>query len=82
MFFYINPQKTKVDQNCNIDLLKISLLHKCRRHCLGNDFEFLQDSVPSHREKVTLQGKLSYNDKLYMQMLWQISNCLAGPTKL
>jgi len=48
--FFINPQKTKFDQNCYIDLLKTSLLPECRP---GNDFEFLQDSVPSHRVKVT-----------------------------
>jgi len=52
--FFINPQKTKVDQNCYIDLLT-SLLPEYRRHYLGNDFEFLQDSVPSHRPKVTQQ---------------------------
>jgi len=50
--FFINPQK-KVDQNCYIDLLKTSLLPECRRHYPGNDFEFLQDSVQSHRAKVT-----------------------------
>jgi len=53
--FFINPQKTKVDQNCNIDLLKTSLLPECRRHYPGSDFEFLQDSVPSHHTKVTQQ---------------------------
>jgi len=53
--FFINPRKTKVDQNCYIDLVKTSLLPECRRHYLGNDFEFQQDSVPSHRAKVTQQ---------------------------
>jgi len=47
--------KQKVDQNCYIDLLKTSLLPECRRLYPGNDFEFLQDSVPSHRAKVTQQ---------------------------
>ena len=37
------------------DLLKTSLLPECRWRYLGNDFEFLQDSVPSHRAKVTQQ---------------------------
>ena len=53
--FFIDLQKTKVDQNCYIDLLKTSLLPECRWHYPGNDFEFLQDSVPSHRTKVTQQ---------------------------
>ena len=53
--FFINLQKTKVDQNCYIDLLKISLLPGCRGHYPGNDFEFLQDTVPSHHAKVTQQ---------------------------
>jgi len=46
---FINLQKLKVDQNCYIDLLKTSLLPDCRRHYPGNDFEFLQDNVLSHR---------------------------------
>ena len=50
MSFLLIRKKTKVDQNCYIDLLKTSLLPECRP---GNDFEFLQDSVPSHRVKVT-----------------------------
>ena len=54
--FFINPQKTKIDQNCYIDLLKTSLLPECRRHYLGNEFEFLQDSLPSHCAKVTQQN--------------------------
>jgi len=29
--------------------LKTSLLPDCRRHYPGNDFEFLQDNVLSHR---------------------------------
>jgi len=35
--------------------LEISSLPECHRHYPGNDFEFLQDSVPSHGAKVTLQ---------------------------
>jgi len=53
--FFIDLQKAKVDQNCYIDLLKTFLLPECRRLYPGNDFEFLQDSVPSHRLKVTQQ---------------------------
>jgi len=53
--FFINPQKTKVDQNCYIDLLNTSLLRACRRHYPGNDFELLQDSAPSHRAEVMQQ---------------------------
>ena len=34
--FFINPQKTKVDQNCYTDLLKTSLLPECRRHYPGS----------------------------------------------
>ena len=36
----IDLQKTKVDQNCYIDLLKTSLLPECCQLCPGNDFEF------------------------------------------
>jgi len=54
--FFIDPQKTKVEQNCYIDLLKTSLLPpECRRHYPGSDFKFLQDSVSSHRAKVRQQ---------------------------
>jgi len=38
--FYIDLQKTKVDQNCYIDLLKTSLLLECCQLYPGNDFEF------------------------------------------
>jgi len=51
--FFIDPQKTKVDQNCYTDLLKTSLQSECRRLYPGNDFECLQDSVLSHHAKVT-----------------------------
>jgi len=53
--FFVDPQKTKVDQNCYIDLLKTSLLPECRRLKPDNDFEFLQDSVLSHHANVTQQ---------------------------
>ena len=43
--FFIDPQKTKVDQNCYIDLLKTSLLCECRWLCPGNDFVSMQDTV-------------------------------------
>ena len=46
--FFIDPQKTKVDQNCYIDLLKTSLLPECRRLYPGNDFVFMQDTVFRH----------------------------------
>jgi len=52
--FFIDPQKTIVDQNCYIDLLKTSLLSECRRLYPGNDFKLLQDSVLSHRVKVSM----------------------------
>jgi len=51
--FFTDPQKTKVDQNGYIDLLKTSLLPECRRLYPGNDFVFMQDSVPSHHAKLT-----------------------------
>jgi len=53
--FFINPQKTKVDQNCYTELLNTSLLPECHRHYPGNDLEFLQDNVPSHHAKVMQQ---------------------------
>ena len=53
LVFFIDPQKTKVDQNCYTDLLKTSLQYECRRLYPGNDFECLQDSVLSHHAKVT-----------------------------
>ena len=53
--FFIFLQKTNVDQNCYIALLKTSLLLECRRHYLGDDFEFLQDSASSRRAKVMQQ---------------------------
>ena len=57
MSFSLIRKKTKVDQNCYIDLLKTSLLPECRRLYPGNDFEFLRDSAPSHRAKVMQQRK-------------------------
>jgi len=53
--FFTDPQKTKVDQNCYIDLLKTCLLPECRRLYPGNDFEFPQDSVLSHGTPVMQQ---------------------------
>ena len=53
--FFVDPQKTKVDQNCYINLLKTFLLLECRRLYPGNDFEFMQDGAPSHPAKVTQQ---------------------------
>jgi len=54
-YLFIDPQKTKVDQNCYIDILKTSLLPECRRLYPGNDLVFMQDSAPSYRAKVTQQ---------------------------
>ena len=48
----ISHRKQKFDQNCYIDLLKISLLVEWRRHYPGSEFEFLQECL-SHRAKVT-----------------------------
>ena len=53
--FIIDPQKTKVDQNCYIDILKTSLLPECRRLYPGIDFVFMQDSAPSYQAKATQQ---------------------------
>jgi len=55
IYFFIDPQKTKLEQNCYVDLSKTSLLLECRRLYTGNDFEFLQDSAPSHRANVAQQ---------------------------
>jgi len=49
--FFIDPQKTKVNQKNYIDFLKMSLLPECRR--LYPDNVFMQDSAPSHRAKPT-----------------------------
>ena len=44
--FFIDPQKTKVNQKSYIDFLKTSLLPECQ--CLyPDDFVFMQDSAPS-----------------------------------
>jgi len=51
--FFIDPQKTKVDQNCYTALLKTSLLSECRRLYPGNDFVFMQDTVLRHSVTVT-----------------------------
>ena len=55
MSLFIDPLKTKVDQNCYIDLLKTFLLPECRRLYPGNDFVFMLANAPSHRAKVTQQ---------------------------
>jgi len=52
-FFFIDPQKTKVNQKTYIDILKTSLLPECRRLYPDNDFIFLQGIAPSHRAKAT-----------------------------
>jgi len=55
---FINPQKTKVDQNCYIDLLKTSLLPECRGHwlCRGQWLWIpARECSGSHRAKVTQQ---------------------------
>jgi len=69
------PQKTKVDQNCYIDLLKTSLLPECHPVYPGNDFEFLQDSVPSHHAKEAQQFLRQNNPDfiasvLYILVMW------------
>ena len=51
--FFIDPQKTKVDQKIYVDFLKTSLMPECRRLYPDNDYVFLQDSAPPHRAKAT-----------------------------
>ena len=51
----IHSFKTTVDQNCYIDILKTSLLPKCRRLYPGIDFVFMQDSATSYHAKATQQ---------------------------
>jgi len=51
--FFIDPQKTKVNQKTYIDFLKTSLLPECRRLYPDNDFVFMQYSAPSHCAKAT-----------------------------
>ena len=51
--FFIDPQKTKVNQKTYIDFLKMSLLPECHRLYPDNDFVFMQDSAPSHSAKAT-----------------------------
>jgi len=52
-FFFIDPQKIKVNQKTYIDFLKTCLLPECRLLYPDNDFVFMQDSAPSHRAKAT-----------------------------
>ena len=49
-FFFIDPQKTKVNQKTYTDFLKTSLLPECSRLYPDNDFVFMQDSAPSARQ--------------------------------
>jgi len=51
--FFIDPQKTRVNQKTYIDFLKTSSLPECCRLYPDNDFVFVQDSAPSHRAKAT-----------------------------
>ena len=51
--FFIDPQRTKVNQKKYIEFLKTSLLPECRRLRPDNDFVFMQDSAPTHRTKAT-----------------------------
>jgi len=51
--FFIDPQKTKVNQKTYIEFLKTFLLPECRRLYPDNDFVFLQDSAPPHHAKAT-----------------------------
>jgi len=51
--FFIEPQKTKVNQKTYTDFLKTSLLPECRCLYPDNDFVFMQDSAPSHCAKAT-----------------------------
>jgi len=51
--FFIDPQKTKVNQKTYIDFLKTSLLPECRRLYPDNDFVFMQYSASSHCGKAT-----------------------------
>jgi len=51
--FFIDPQKTKVNQKAYTDFLKTSLLLECCRLYPDNDFVFVQDSTPSHCAKAT-----------------------------
>jgi len=49
--FFISPQKTKVYQNCYIDVLTTSLLPEFRRHYPGND---LKEAI-KNKWKVTIE---------------------------
>jgi len=51
--FFIDPQKTKVNQKTYTDFLKTSLLPECSHLYPDNDFVFMQDSAPSHSAKAT-----------------------------
>ena len=53
IIFFIDSQKTKVNQKTSVDFFKTSLLPECRRLYPDNNFVFMQDSAPSHRAKAT-----------------------------
>jgi len=55
MSFSLIQKIQKLTRTVTLICLKTSLLFECRRLHPGNDFEFLQDSVPSHSAKVTQQ---------------------------
>jgi len=52
--FFINPQKTEVEQNCCTDLLKTSLLPECHRLYLGKRSSCIMTG-PSHCAKAMQQ---------------------------
>jgi len=60
MSFFIDPQKTKVDQNGYIDLLNTSLLSECRWLYPGNDFVLMQDTLLCHTAQKWLN---SFHDR-------------------
>jgi len=51
--FFSSTIKRLVNQKTYIDFSKTSLLSECRRLYPDNDFVFMQDSAPSHRDKAT-----------------------------
>ena len=58
--FFIDPQKTKVNQKTYIDFLKTSLLPECRSLYPDNDFVFMQDSAPCLRHTAPKQLKIFF----------------------
>ena len=51
--FFVDSQKTKVNQKTDVDFLKTTLLPECRRLYPDNDFVFVQDSAPSYHTNAT-----------------------------